>query len=135
MSESKDMGNEHFAHEMFHEAGSTLYNPAMATPQHGIHPRRANPDDPPVERPPYGPHGPLPGPSSLGAPGRIAIVQAQVLIVAVILIAQLWLITTALYEWLSGQPAHLGWLTLASGIGFLIALVVWWWPRRRVMGL
>jgi len=96
--------------------------------------RQANPDDLPVQRPPQGPRGPLPGPSYLGSPGRIAIVQGQVFIVAVILIAQLWLITSALYEWLSGRPQDLGWLTLASGLGFLIALIVWYWPRRRIKG-
>ncbi len=95
----------------------------------------ANPDDPPVHRPPRGPRGPLPGPRELGAPGRIAIVQGQVFIVGAILVAQLWLITDALFSLLSGHPQDLGWLTLASGAGFVIALVVWLWPRRRVRGL
>lgn len=95
----------------------------------------ANPDDPPVHRPPQGPHGPLPGPRELGSPGRIAIVQGQVFLVGVILITQLWLITDALYSLLSGHPQDLGWLALASGVGFVIALVVWFWPRRRTQGL
>ena len=95
----------------------------------------ANPDDPPVHRPPRGPRGPLPGPRELGAPGRIAIVQGQVFIVGAILVAQLWLITDALFSLLSGHPQDLGWLTLASGAGFVIALVAWLWPRRRVKGL
>lgn len=63
----------------------------------------ANPDDPPVRRPPRGPKGPLPGPNYLGLAGRTAIVQGQVFLVAVILIVQLWLITDALYELLSGH--------------------------------
>jgi hypothetical protein len=96
--------------------------------------RVANPDDPPVHRPPRGPHGPLPGPRELGTPGRVAIVQGQVFIVGVILIAQLWLVTDALFQVLSGHPQALGWLTLASGVGFAIALVVWLWPRRWVRG-
>ena len=89
----------------------------------------ANPDDPPVHRPP---RGPWPAPFYLGLPGRTAIVQGQVFIVAVILIVQLWLITDALYELLSGHPGFLGWLALASGIGFVLALIVTFWPRRRI---
>jgi hypothetical protein len=96
--------------------------------------RLANPDDPAVHRPPQGPRGPLPGPRELGIPGRMAIVQGQVFLLAMIVIAQLWLITTALWEWLTGRPGTLGWLALASGVGFAIALVVWWWPRRQVGG-
>ncbi len=99
------------------------------------HRQVANPDDPPVQRPPRGPRGPLPGPRELGSPGRVAIVQGQVFIVGAILIAQLWLITDALYSLLVGQPQALGWLTLASGAGFVIALIVWLWPRRRTKGL
>ncbi len=105
--------------------------PARRTDQRHM----ANPDDPPVHRPPRGPRGPLPGPRELGAPGRIAIVQGQVFIVGAILVAQLWLITDALFSLLSGHPQDLGWLTLASGAGFVIALVVWLWPRRRVRGV
>jgi hypothetical protein len=97
--------------------------------------RMANPDDPPVHRPAQGPHGPLPGPHELGTPGRVAIVQGQVFIVGAMLIAQLWLITDALYSLLSGHPQDLSWLALASGAGFVIALVVWLWPRRRTQSL
>ncbi len=81
---------------------------------------KPNPDDPPVQRPPSGPRGLMPGPNFLGLEGRIALVQAQVFLLAVILIAQLWLITDALYELLSGRTASLGWLALASGIGFAL---------------
>jgi hypothetical protein len=94
--------------------------------------RKANPDDPPVQRPPLGTRGAMPGPNFLGLEGRIAIVQAQVFLLAVILIAQLWLITGALYELLSGRTAILGWLALASGIGFILALLITFWPRRRI---
>lgn len=93
---------------------------------------KANPDDPPVQRPPRGAHGPLPGPHFLGLEGRIAIVQAQVFLLAAIMIAQLWLITDALYELLSGQTANLGWIALASGLGFALGLVITLWPRRRI---
>jgi hypothetical protein len=92
----------------------------------------ANPDDPPVQQPPQGSHGPLVGPLELGTPGRIAIVQGQVFLVGAILVVQLWLITDALYSLLSGRLEDLGWLALASGLGFVIALVVWLWPRRRI---
>lgn len=95
-------------------------------------PRKANPDDPAVQRPPRGPRGPMPGPHFQGLEGRIAIVQAQVFLLAVILIAQLWLVTDALYELLSGRTASLGWLALVSGIGFALALVIMFWPRRSI---
>ncbi|HET9919064.1 MAG TPA: hypothetical protein VFQ30_04425, partial [Ktedonobacteraceae bacterium] len=62
-----------------------------------------------------------------------AIVQGQVFILAVIVIAQLWLVTDALYELLSGRIASLGYLTLASFLGFAIALIVAFWPRRRIV--
>lgn len=98
-------------------------------------PPRANPDDPSVRRPPQGPNGPWPGPNYMGLPGRTAIVQGQVFLVATILIAQLWLITTALYDLLSGQPGNLLWLALVSLLGFVLALIIALWPRRRIEGL
>jgi len=104
----------------------------MSTRNAGTHSRKANPDDPPVKPPPRGPRGVMPGPNFLGLAGRIAIVQAQVFLLAVILVAQLWLITDALYELLSGRTSRLGWLALASGIGFVLALVIAFWPRRRI---
>ena len=76
--------------------------------------RKANPDDPNVRRPPRGPHGPMPGPNFLGLEGRIAIVQGQVFLLAVILVAQLAIITDALYELLSGRSERLGWLALGG---------------------
>lgn len=108
--------------------------PGGLTPRRVLHQQSANPDDPPVHRPPQGPHGPLPGPIFTGSPGRVAIVQGQIFIVAIIVIAQLWLITDALYEWLSGRPQYLGWLVLVSGVGFVVALIVWRWPERRISG-
>ena len=93
---------------------------------------KANPDDPQVKQPPQGPQGPLPGPNYLGLLGRTAIVQGQVYIVAVILIAQLLIITDALYQLLSGRTDSLFWLALVSLIGFALALLVAYWPRRRI---
>jgi len=104
----------------------------MSTHNAGPYRRKANPDDPPVKPPPRGPRGWMPGPNLLGLEGRIAIVQAQVFLLAVILVAQLWLITDALYELLSGSAASLGWLALASGIGFALALVITIVPHRRM---
>ena len=92
----------------------------------------ANPDDPPVHRPPHGPRGVMPGPNYMGLQGRTAIVQGQVFLVAIIVIIQLWLVTDALYELLSGRPGILGGLVLASFLGFVIALIIAFWPRRRI---
>lgn len=92
----------------------------------------ANPDDPPVRRPPQSTRGPLPGPHLRGLEGRIAIVQGQVFLLAMILIVQLWLVTDALYDLLSGRTANLGWLVLISGIGFVLALIIAFWPRRSI---
>ncbi len=95
---------------------------------------KANPDDPVTRRPRQGKHGPLPGPDDRGAPGRMSIVQGQAFLVATIVLAQLWLVTTALFALLSGHPEQLNAMVIASGIGFLIALLLWLWPRRRVLG-
>jgi len=93
----------------------------------------ANPGDPKVQRPPVTRRGKvMPGPNYRGLEGRTAIVQGQVFIVAIILIVQLWLITSALHELLSGRAATLTWLALISAAGFVLALIVTFWPRRRV---
>ncbi len=96
--------------------------------------RVANPDDPPTQRPPRDARGPRPGPDFRGAPGRVAIVQGQVYLVGFILIAQLFLITTALFELLSGRTDLLWWISGASLFGFLIAVLISVWPRSRVKG-
>lgn len=96
--------------------------------------RVANPDDPIVQQVPQGPHGPWPGPNYIGSQGRTAIVQGQVYLVAIILIIQLWLVTLALYELLSGRIGILIWLAIASALGFAFALIISLWPRRRVEG-
>lgn len=96
--------------------------------------RVANPDDPVLRRPPSDARGPRPGPDFRGAQGRVAIVQGQVYLVGAIVIAQLFLITTALYELLSGRTTLLWWIALVSLIGFLVALLIALWPRRSVKG-
>jgi hypothetical protein len=105
---------------------AALRHPATYAP-------RANPGDPVVRRPRQGRHGPMPGPDDTSSPGRTAIVQGQVFLVAVIVLVQLWLVTTSLLELLSGHGADLDALTAVSGLGVLIALLVWQWPRRRVL--
>lgn len=94
----------------------------------------ANLDDPVVRRPRYGKYGPLPGPNDRGALGRVAIVQGQIFIVGSIVIIQLFLVTTALYELLSGRGALLWWICCACLVSFLVALLVALWPRSRVKG-
>ena len=90
---------------------------------------KANPDDPPVTPSPRGPKGALPGPNYLGLFLKSALALNPT---AVILIAQLLIITDALYELLSGRRGSLPWLALVSFIGFAIALLVALWPRRRI---
>jgi hypothetical protein len=107
-------------------------NMNMLRRSHSQRQHTANPDDPFVRRPPRGPKGVWPGPNYLGLPGRTAIVQGQVFLVAVILIVQLWLVTDALLELLSGRSGNLVWLALVSLLGFALALVISFWPRRRV---
>ncbi|HEU0026600.1 MAG TPA: hypothetical protein VFQ25_05740, partial [Ktedonobacterales bacterium] len=75
-----------------------------------------------------------PGPDARGSIGRVAIVQGQVYLVGAILIAQLFLITTALYELLSGRTQLLWWIAGAQLAGFLIALLIMLWPRQHVKG-
>lgn len=100
----------------------------MNTPREQSAVLRANPDDPPTPG-----SLPQPGPYVSGLQGRIAIVQGQVFLLALILIAQIWLITDALYELFSDRPERLGWLALASGLGFALALLIVLWPRRQII--
>ena len=114
------------------ESGGTQLTPGEAHDR--MRRRVANPDDPPTQRPPHDERGPRPGPDFRGAPGRIAIVQGQVYLVGFILVAQLFLITTALFELLSGRTQLLWWIAGASLLGFLIAALIAVWPRSRVRG-
>ena len=94
----------------------------------------ANPDDAPGYATPDEHASHLRGPDFTGSPGFVAIVQGQVYLVAAILIVQLFLITTGLFELLSGRTNTLWWIAGASLIAFLVALLVTLWPRRRVVG-
>lgn len=123
-------GDESEAEEV--EAGGTVMSRQESQRMLRLH--LANPDDPPVTRPPVSRAGPRPGPNYLGAPGRVAIVQGQVYLVGVMMIAQLVLITIALFELLSGHGRILWFITAASFVLFVIALIVSIWPRRRIEG-
>lgn len=112
--------------------GGTRLDPAVA--RHMLRRRIANPDDPVVRRPRHGPAGPVPGPMEQGSPGRVAIVQGQVYLVAVIVIVQLFLVTVSLNELLSGRTAPLWGIAAISFCGFVITLIVHFWPRRIVKG-
>jgi hypothetical protein len=94
----------------------------------------ANPGDPPIHLPRRDRGVAPPGPDYAGLPGRIAIVQGQAYLVGVILVAQLFLVTTALFELLSGHTDKLWWIALASFVGFAVTLLVALRPRRRVSG-
>jgi len=73
-----------------------------------------------------------PGPNYLGLPGRTAIVQGQLFLVALILIVQLWLVTDALLELLLGRTSNLIPLALVSLLGFVLALIISFRPRQRI---
>lgn len=94
--------------------------------------RVANPDDPPVEKPPMKDWGLVPGPYYLGLSGRLTIVQGQIFLVFLLVALQLFLVAQTLLEVLSGQPKHLIWLTVLSILCFAISLVVGIWPNRRI---
>jgi hypothetical protein len=93
----------------------------------------ANPDDALGYTTPGEQAGNTRGPDLTGSPGLVAIVQGQVYLVASIMIVQLFLITTGLFELLSGRTNVLWWIAGASLLAFLLALLIMLWPRRRVV--
>ena len=94
----------------------------------------ANPDDAPGYMTPDEHASHLRGLDYTGSPGFVAIVQGQVYLVAAFLIVQLFLITTGLFELLSGRTDTLWWIAGASLLAFRLALLITLWPRRRVLG-
>ncbi|HLJ82149.1 MAG TPA: hypothetical protein VKT52_11720 [Ktedonobacterales bacterium] len=123
--------------ENSNEGGATLDGGTVMGPverRRMLQRQVANPDDPIVRRPRYGKYGPEVGPDYRGALGRVAIVQGQIFIVGAIVVIQLFLITTALFELLSGQTNLLWWICAACFVSFLVALLVALWPRSRVKG-
>lgn len=85
--------------------------------------RKGNPDDPPVRV-----GSPTPGDGS--SPGHTAVVDVQIYIASIMLIAQLWLVTDTLREWLSGHREHLWLLAACSGVAFAVVWAVKRWPGR-----
>ena len=80
-----------------------------------------------MKEPRSGPVGPgLPGrvPADPGHPGRVAAVQAQVILAAMVVIGQLWLVTEALDQLLSGRAAQVWPLAAASTLALGFVLVV-----------
>jgi hypothetical protein len=136
MSEHDDSGDEFAVMPASDDGGAAIGGTSLRAEERlrMLRARAANPDDPPVQYPPPGPGGPRGGADYYGQPGRLAIVQGQVYIVGVILVLQLWLITVALFELLSGNIGVLWPITIASFVGFLVALIVYIWPRRRAEG-
>ena len=57
-----------------------------------------------------------------GHPGRVAVVQSQVVLVIILVVAQLWLVTLALDEVLSGRGVWL--LAFASTAALGVAVMV-----------
>ncbi|HLZ25454.1 MAG TPA: hypothetical protein VKQ30_25305 [Ktedonobacterales bacterium] len=112
--------------------GGTLMGPVAR--RRMIRRQVANPDDPIVRRPRYGKYGPEVGPDFRGSLGRVAVVQGQIFLVGSIVILQLFLITTALFELLSGETNLLWWICGASLVSFLVVLIVALWPRSHVKG-
>lgn len=135
MSETRDGGDPSAAaHAADADAGAMTGGTRLSAERRQLllQRRLANVDDPVMRRPPSDERGPRPGPNFRGAQGRVAIVQGQVYLVGAIVITQLFLITTALYELLSGRTALLWWIAFVSLIGFLLALLIALWPRRSV---
>lgn len=65
------------------------------------------------------------------AAGRVALVEAQLLLVITVVVLQLWLLTVALEELLAGHAEGVWWLVAFSGLGFLAALLVLAARRER----
>ena len=59
-----------------------------------------------------------------GHPGRVAVVQSQVVLVIILVVAQLWLVTLALDEVLSGRGSVVWLLAFASTAALGVAVMV-----------
>jgi cytochrome bd-type quinol oxidase subunit 2 len=62
---------------------------------------------------------------------RVGLVEAQLLIVVVTVVLQLWLLTVALEQFLAGDAGATWSLAAFSALGFLIALLVLVAHRER----
>lgn len=57
-----------------------------------------------------------------GTSGKISVVHAQITVVALVVIGQLWLLTVALEQLQTGEMMGVVTATLISGAGFLLSL-------------
>ena len=74
--------------------------------------------------------GPGPGSGIEHDPDHASMLYARILIVATIVMGQLWGLTVALDEWLSRRMAHVWWLLGFQALSFTVAVVVWLAGRR-----
>jgi hypothetical protein len=69
--------------------------------------------------------GPGPGSGAEHDPDHASMLYARILIVATIVMGQLWGLTVALDEWLSRRMTHVWWLLGFQALSFTFAVVVW----------
>jgi hypothetical protein len=69
--------------------------------------------------------GPGPGSGTEHDPDHASMLHARILIVATIVMGQLWGLTVALDEWLSHRMTHVWWLLGFQALSFAAAVVVW----------
>ena len=69
--------------------------------------------------------GPGPGSGTEHDPDHASMLYARILIVATIVMGQLWGLTVALDEWLSRRMTHVWWLLGFQALSFTVAVVVW----------
>lgn len=69
--------------------------------------------------------GPGPGAGGDRDPWRVAALHARIVVVATIVLGQLWGLTVALDAWLKGETDQVWWLLGFQAVSFLLALAVW----------
>ncbi len=62
------------------------------------------------------------GPDERGTSGKIAAVHAQIAVVALVVVGQLWLLTVAWNQLLSGHTMGVVTSMVVSGLGFLLSV-------------
>jgi hypothetical protein len=88
------------------------------------------PDPSPHPKPEVRATGPGPGSGTEHDPDHASMLFARILIVATIVMGQLWGLTVALDEWLGRRMAHVWWLLGFQALSFTVAAVVWLAGRR-----
>lgn len=86
-----------------------------------------------VERSPVPGHGPgQRGTDRFGERTAQIPLNAAILLVATIVVGQLWALTVALDSYLGGEGGSVGWILLFQGLSFAVSFAVWLaTPRRR----